>query len=271
MFGIRRREFVALFGGAAAYFAARAQQAMPVIGFLDPRSLETTTDRLRAFRQGLKDAGYVEGENVAVEYRWGDGQFDRQRANLPRIGFLGLVPETFAEDGLRAGLRGLGYIEGSNIVIEWRWAQNVGELPALAAELARNRPGLFDFDPRTPPRWAIVSHALLLTRRPDAPAASPAQGRGGRLPAQVRCAGTQAAAARGRSAARIVGHGPLIRKRKSTSCIDARPAEHLSQSSMVRALPLLSRSPRQKGRHRRQEIVPAFIAASSRSPHSELQ
>ena len=93
----------------------------------------------------------------------------QQRANLPCIGFLGLVvPETLAEDGLRAGLRGLGYIEGSNIVIEWRWAQNVGELPALAAELARNRPGLFDFDPRTPPRWAIVSHALLLTRRPDA-------------------------------------------------------------------------------------------------------
>jgi ABC-type uncharacterized transport system substrate-binding protein len=60
-----------------------------------------------------------------------------QRANPPRIGFLGLVPETIAGDGLRAGLRGLGYIEGSNIIIEWRWAQNVGELPALAAELAR--------------------------------------------------------------------------------------------------------------------------------------
>ena len=50
---------------------------MPVIGFLDPGSLETTTDRLRAFRQGLKDAGYVEGDNVAIEYRWADGQVDR--------------------------------------------------------------------------------------------------------------------------------------------------------------------------------------------------
>jgi ABC-type uncharacterized transport system substrate-binding protein len=59
------------------------------------------------------------------------------RAKLPLIGFLGLVPEQIAGDGLRAGLRDLGYIEGSNIVIEWRWAQNVGELPALAAELAR--------------------------------------------------------------------------------------------------------------------------------------
>src|SRR5215468_11878970 len=61
----------------------------------------------------------------------------QQRAKLPRIGFLGLVPESLAGDGLRAGLRDLGYIEGNNIAIEWRWAQNVGELPALAAELAR--------------------------------------------------------------------------------------------------------------------------------------
>ena len=61
----------------------------------------------------------------------------QQRPKLPRIGFLGLVPELVAGDSLRAGLRDVGYIEGSNIVIEWRWAQNVEELPSLAAELAR--------------------------------------------------------------------------------------------------------------------------------------
>jgi putative tryptophan/tyrosine transport system substrate-binding protein len=53
----------------------------------------------------------------------------QQPAKLPRIGFLGLVPESLAGDGLRAGLRDVGYVEGNNILIEWRWAQNVGELP----------------------------------------------------------------------------------------------------------------------------------------------
>jgi len=76
---VKRREFISVIGGAAAWpLAARAQQsAMPVIGFLDPRSPHTLTDQLRAFRQGLKDTGYVDGENVSIEYRFAEGQYDR--------------------------------------------------------------------------------------------------------------------------------------------------------------------------------------------------
>jgi len=78
---MRRREFITLLGGAAAGWpiAARAQQTgVPVIGFLSPTSLEAAMDGfLRAFRQGLKNEGYVEGENVAIEYRFAGNQADR--------------------------------------------------------------------------------------------------------------------------------------------------------------------------------------------------
>jgi len=102
---MKRREFITLLGGAAAAWplAARPQPAMPVIGFLHPSSPEPY--RLRAFRQSLKDVGFVEGENVTIEYRWADNQLDRLPALAAELAVkLGLVTSLARPGGNLTGI-----------------------------------------------------------------------------------------------------------------------------------------------------------------------
>jgi hypothetical protein len=118
VFDLRRRDFITLLGGAVAAWplAARAQQpALPVIGFLENRSPDAVVERLRAFRQGLKDTGHVEGANMAIEYRWADNQIYR----LPA-----LAAELVRREAITQMRAGSSIWPSSRSRIDQRWTNN---------------------------------------------------------------------------------------------------------------------------------------------------
>jgi len=95
---VRRREFISLFGGAAAAwpFAARAQSVVPVIGFLDSKSARDSGQTVAAFHRGLNEVAFIDGQNVAIEYRWADNQHDRLPVLVRRKVALIAVPAIVA-------------------------------------------------------------------------------------------------------------------------------------------------------------------------------
>lgn len=160
---MRRRDFLGILSGAAIALPleARAQQPLPVVGFLSPSSPDAFTDRVRAFRQGLSQMGYVEGRNVTVEYRWAAGQIDR----LPALAadLVGSQVTAIAAAGISAARAAQGATKTIPTVFF------IGENPVetgLVASLSRpggNLTGVTTLNTEVGPKRLELLHELVPT------------------------------------------------------------------------------------------------------------
>jgi len=142
---MRRREFITLLGGAASAWpsAARTQQAaIPVIGLLDPGSVDSSARKLAGFVKGLNSAGYIDGKNVAIEYHLLEGQYDR-------------VPEVLAEAMRQGSIRLLKRSEPSVCGFSMSSCRRRIELPCSSIRTMRQPPRRRCATCRTPPPFSV--------------------------------------------------------------------------------------------------------------------
>jgi len=278
---VRRREFIALLGGASAWpLAARAQQpAMPVVGFLRVTSASDSTHLVTAFQQGLKQTGFVEGQNVTIEYRWADGQNDRLpglAADLVRRQAAVIVGHSIAvqaakaastttptifvvgSDPVRTGLvaslnRPGGNVTGVTFTTVEVTAKRLGQLHELVpkAELI----GLL-LDPNTPEVEVEVRDAEVAARSIDrrvlvVKAASPSE-----------LSAAFATIVQAGVGALLVGSGPFFTsQRQRLAVLSARHAipSSYAEREFVLAGGLMSYGPSQKEAYRRAGVYAGRI------------